>query len=275
MRGIQDFAQRCNEQAIGLHRRIEKGSYSGKRPLHAPTDFLKSIAEAGRILRLHPNKRLAHTPLTPDDFADLGQPAIHLAGIVRDSVSPVEGEGSLVFTSTERTKGLDTCSFAEKAFAAVILNLQDEYKRPPDEDAGLGCQIITDKGKPVMIRKGYSVSSALLLEQVVVNGVRLRAGSIAKVTTEPGTGVFSHQTTRITTDSITSVTFLRETAWAVDCAERQKAFPNIQDTLYEFPEHMNGDPTPFTPQEIEFVYSATLDDIRARAASPRFVTDVV
>lgn len=147
---------------------------SGLRHTHEPHQTLAAVAEAGRLLRKDPERKLADGLIRPTDTISNDIGALALTRMINASIDPVI-DAEVVFPSGSScdVRAIEVCRTAEKDFAFMI----EDLKKQEDVDEG-GEIIVDNSGSPIMLRKASNVPSSLSLTELVVNGIPYPAGSL-------------------------------------------------------------------------------------------------
>jgi hypothetical protein len=229
--GYENFLEQCEEQEVTLHPALTEDTHPAEvearfeYTCHTPSRMLQAIAMAGGLLRENPDQRLA------DRTIDLGskvpgklarsEAAQALAGIINGSIERLDAESGITDLPGSNY-GIDACRAAEYRFAQAIFALE----------AGSGeCQIIGDE-EPALLRKfGMGSKSALSLRPLGVDGVPYPAGSIFRVTLDPGVeprrdieGVQS-----VGLEDVRSLGFMRLSAYGLGLRERMANFTDVYE----------------------------------------------
>lgn len=184
IRNYTELDRFLKDSRINIDPRI---AYAAENPrernsvCYTPSPMLAAIAAAGNIRRTRPQARLVNRPL-PEIPSRLGLIKI-FRSMLNSTVEPADDLEVPTFSYPGRGRSISVCSSAESKLAITYLALED------GDDEVTHAQVITKNGSPLFIRKGLGHSSAMNIQDVVVNGVPAPAGSLFRVDTvhdQPG-----------------------------------------------------------------------------------------
>ena len=245
------FAEVCADQGVQLNDEFAVEASWTKddldfpyRDYYMPTDMIEHAAWAGRILRRHPDEKLAtgvikvaDTPLAEDLAARL------VVGMINDSIEhpePALGAISKIDTDSKR---VGTCETAEPQFVATLMHIA---KAPPDEV--LPAEIFVADDTPVLIRKFLGEASALLLKDVAINNICYRRGALMSMVARgdtSGPGVTDGNMHVRNFSDIEQLAFMRPSFFSFPIPFRRLVF----DEYFTFtPEDMEAPDEKFVPE---------------------------
>lgn len=180
---FRDFETLCKDQHVRLHESITNAGTGGASKLrwtYEPTSMFAAVDAAAMLAHSDICERLATKPVTLDEAHTKSTLSQTLAHIVNFGFARIEAQiedygfaGGLV--------PIETCDEAEPRFQETLEGLKTQLRDRPPRMRPSGAQIITERGKPIILRKGGGVESGLTLEQVTIRGIKYPAGSIVNM----------------------------------------------------------------------------------------------
>jgi hypothetical protein len=191
----------CKEQNVDLHLGVKRAGEFGIAldeehvyPNHASAAF----ALAANILRKNPETKLADKTIeaSPKILQNLGTAA--LISVINSSVKRITNFKPERSFDCGYAKYIDACNDAESAYASAFRTMVN---------ANVGGTVISDEETPIFFKKHLGQPSALILEEITINGVKYLPGSIARVDLKGGEAGFLPKQASV--DSVASVGIIR------------------------------------------------------------------